>query len=330
MQRYPAIIHFIILGTSLGLGGCDPISATDTAAAATFNDTAARTNITREIFSKRTADCADYADYYSAQVKDIQRTLNFKGHVDLEVQDDYCRLISDNIPNHDFNDASAYFRTPVAKKTRTFQIKRAPQVAAQTTPIQAQVWDAVMLNGVVVDVQSGGCYKPSAANADNDGNTEAGCGPSDGWRLIPLNYSTKFGADSHNAHVQPDGTYHYHGSPNAMFDENPTGDGSPVIGFAADGFPIYGSYIMDSDTGNYRKVTSGYTLKSGSRGTQSSTNPGGTYTGLYEADWEWTDAGDLDACNGMTYQGQYGYYVTDAYPFIINCFKGQPDASFNK
>ena len=115
-----------------------------------------------------------------------------------------------------------------------------------------------------------------------------------------------------------------------MFDENPTGDGSPVIGFAADGFPIYGAYIMDSNTNQYRKVTSGYTIKPGSRGTKSSTNPGGNYSGLYEEDWEWTGAGDLDACNGMTYQGQYGYYVTDTYPFIMHCFKGQPDASFNK
>ena len=52
-----------------------------------------------------------------------------------------------------------------------------------------------------------------------------------------------------------------------------------------------------------------YSLKEGSRGTQSNTNPGGAYTGIYEEDWEWTDAGDLDECNGMTYKGQYGYYV---------------------
>ena len=42
-----------------------------------------------------------------------------------------------------------------------------------------------------------------------------------------------FGTDSHNAHTQPDGAYHYHGSPNAMFDS--WGDTeSGVIGFAAE------------------------------------------------------------------------------------------------
>jgi hypothetical protein len=139
-----------------------------------------------------------------------------------------------------------------------------------------------------------------------------------------------FGVDIHNAHVQPDGSYHYHGNPNAMFDDVPSGDGSPVIGFAADGFPIYGSYILDEQTGNYRKALSGFTEKQGSRGTQSNANPGGSYTGIYEEDWEWTDAGDLDECNGMTYKGQYGYYITDSFPYIINCFKGEPDSSFNK
>ena len=142
--------------------------------------------------------------------------------------------------------------------------------------------------------------------------------------------STKFGADIHNAHVQPDGTYHYHGNPNAMFDDSPSGDGSPVIGFAADGFPIYGSYIYNEQNGMYRKVLSGYSVKQGSRGERTETNPGGDFTGLYEEDWEWTNAGDLDECNGMEYKGKYGYYITESYPYIINCFKGEPDASFNK
>ncbi len=30
----------------------------------------------------------------------------------------------------------------------------------------------------------------------------------------------------------------------------------------------------------------------------------------------------------MTIDGQYGYYVTDTYPWVIGCFKGTPDASF--
>lgn len=66
------------------------------------------------------------------------------------------------------------------------------------------------------------------------------------------------GTDNNNAHTQPDGTYHYHGNPMAMFitDCDASGIASPVIGFAADGFPIYGSCF--NDNGTVRKATSSY------------------------------------------------------------------------
>ena len=113
-----------------------------------------------------------------------------------------------------------------------------------------------------------------------------------------------------------------------MFDENPGSDGSPVIGFAADGFPIFGSYFHDTASGQVRKAISGYTLKTGSRGERSDTNPGGEHTGIYNQDWEFTDLGDLDACNGMSINGQYGYYVTDTYPWVMGCISGTPHESF--
>jgi hypothetical protein len=245
---------------------CSANGATSGSASVQVTGVMNRINITDEIFSNRTSDCANYADNYGSNVRDLTRVIDFEGYVDVEVFDTYCNLLSDNIPNHDFNDSSANFRTNVAEIDRVFSVKRDPQMAAEISQINGQAWDAVMLNGVVVDVRSAGCYKPSESRADADGNTEAGCSPNDEWMLIPLEYSTKFGADIHNAHVQPDGTYHYHGNPNAMFDDSPSGDGSPVIGFAADGFPIYGSYILDEQTGNYRKALSGYTVKQGSRG----------------------------------------------------------------
>jgi len=32
----------------------------------------------------------------------------------------------------------------------------------------------------------------------------------------------------------------------------------------------------------------------------------------------------------MTVNGVYGYFITDGYPYILSCFKGTPDSSFNK
>ena len=78
------------------------------------------------------------------------------------------------------------------------------------------------------------------------------------------------------------------------------------------------------------EATSGYTLKAGNRPAKSSTSPGGAYDGTYIEDYEYTGAGTLDACNGMTVHGQYGYYVTDSFPYVMGCFSGTPHASFRK
>lgn len=287
------------------------------------------TDITSAIFLETSADCADYANALTASVLDITRSLGFEASILISSASNSCTLASNNIPNHDFNDASAHFATNVSAVNRSFSIPRNPSLAATKTEISQRSWDAVMLNGVVVDLLSAGCYDPGSPMADQDGNVAIGCSANDAWLLDPLGTDSKFGADAHNAHTQPDGTYHYHGSPMAMFDDSPGGNGSPVIGFAADGFPIYGSYFLDASSGSVRKAVSGYTLKTGTRPSGAS-DPGGSYNGLYVDDYEFTGAGDLDECNGMTVAGQYGYYVTDSYPWILKCFSGTPDASFNK
>ena len=287
-------------------------------------------NITDAVLNNRSADCADYVNNYRSGVRDIKRVLDFEGNIEITADEVSCLMTSNNIPNHDFNDSTARFATNTSEQSRTFSINRNPTFANQTSALGQRRYDGITLGGVVFDLQSNGCYQPDANRTDADGNTENGQCANSAWKLNPLEYSTKFGADLHNAHVQPDGTYHYHGNPKTLFDDAPSGDGSPVIGFAADSFPIYGPYIYDDSSGDYRKVVSGYTVKPGARGARTDTNPGGDYNGVYEADWEWTDAGDLDECNGMTYKGHYGYYVTDEFPYILNCFKGRPDNSFMK
>ncbi|NIB39199.1 YHYH protein [Pseudomaricurvus alkylphenolicus] len=283
------------------------------------------------ILTDTNADCASYSNDYQASVLDIQRSLGFEMSVSISVDDDSCELLSNSIPNHDFNDASARFATDVAEIQRTFRLPRDPVFANTATEISQQYYDAVMLNGVVLDLLSAGCYNPNDPMADQDGNTPIGCNANlDDWLLDPLAEGNGFGTDSHNAHTQPDGTYHYHGNPMALFDEHPGPEGSPVIGFAADGFPIFGSYFLDPDTGMVRKAESGYTLRAGSRGTRTNTNPGGDFDGTYVDDWIFTDAGDLDECNGMTVNGQYGYFVTDTYPWVLKCLKGEVDTSFRK
>jgi len=286
-------------------------------------------DITDAIFDERSADCAAYDNSYIASVLDEKRSLAFDMDVVITAGNTSCTLVSNSIPNHNFNDATASFATDVSENSKNFTITRTPALAASTTALSGGIYDAVMLNGVVVDIQSAGCYSPNSQGADADGNVAIGCNGAIDWSLDPVSPLTSFGEDAHNAHTQPDGTYHYHGNPNAMFDSNPGPDGSPVVGFAADGFPIYGSYFNDG--GTVRLAVSSYKLIAGSRGTKTDENPGGNYDGMYTQDYEYIeDLGDLDACNGMTVDGQYGYYVVDYYPWMIKCLSGTVDSSFSK
>jgi len=310
-----------------GLVGCDEDGGGSNVSATTTTTNVAAIDITDSILTEDNADCDTYADIYGASVLDIQRAVGFGASIEIESDPTECTLTSNAIPNHDFNDATAAFATAVSATSRTFTITRSPAMAASLSPLSQMSYDAVLLNGVVVDLLSAGCYRPNDPMADTSGNVQIGCSTNTPWLLDPLGPGNGFGADAHNAHTQPDGTYHYHGNPEALFDDAPGPNGSPLIGFAADGYPIYGSYFHDGVT--LRKALSGYTLIPGMR-PSGPLDPGGFYDGQYIDDYEFTDAGDLDECNGMVVDGEYGYFVTDAYPWILNCFIGTPDASFNK
>ena len=285
-------------------------------------------DITDVILTERSGDCADYSASYQAEVTDIQLDTPFVSDIVVVASGTSCSISADSIPNYDFNDDTARFATAVAEQDIVLSIPRNPQAAGSATDLSLLFYNAVMLNGVVLDTLANGCYSPDSANADRDGHIADGCGLFVDWRLDPLG-PISFGTDSHNAHVQPGGLYHYHGNPMALFDTELTSEGSPVIGFAADGFPIYGPYFVDDATGEVREATSGYTLKEGDRPSGDS-SPGGTYDGTYVQDYEFTDAGTLDECNGMEVDGQYGYYVTDSYPWVMGCYTGTPDLSFFK
>jgi hypothetical protein len=179
---------------------------------------------------------------------------------------------------------------------------------------------------VVLDQVANGCYMPDDASADKNGNIANGCGLWVEWRLDPLG-KISLGADSHNAHTQPGGLYHYHGNPYALYDTEDASKASPVIGFAADGFPVFGPLFEDEKTGEVVEAVSGFTIKSGTRPTGDS-SPGGSFDGTYVQDYEFTNAGTLDKCNGQTVNGQYGYYVTKTYPYVMGCYTGTPDYSF--
>ena len=277
-------------------------------------------DISDALLTNRRPYCSYYADETFASVRDVTRNILFSGDVSITVEGNECVITTNSIPNHDFNDQSAAFASDVAEVATEVRIPIEPAFAPSTTAISLTTDNAIMLNGVKLDLLAAACF--------NVGDERIGCNDiNQPWRLDPMSPLNQFGTDQHNAHTQPSGAYHYHGNPEALFDQDPNAE-SPVIGFAADGFPIFGSYI--DDNGTIRAVTSSYQLRSGSR-PSSADDPGGNYDGTYRDDYEYiAGSGDLDECNGMMWKGSYGYYVINEYPWVLACFKGTPDSSFNK
>ena len=283
--------------------------------------------ITDIILEVRSGDCADYIQDSYSEVTDIQRNMAFTGDFVVTVNSEKCVFTTNSIPNHDFNDATASFATPVSEVSASYEVTQNPIESSDVTTLTLEYDNAVFLNGGKLDLLAAACY---GVGNEPLGQEKIGCNDSEQpWRYDPMFGGNDFGTDAHQAHTQPDGTYHYHGDPLALYDLDGTAE-SGVIGFAADGFPIFGPYI--NENGNVRRVVSGYTLKSGDRVSQNGEGafPGGTHDGTFRDDYEFTNAGDLDECNGMTRDGVYGYYATDSFPWVLNCFQGSPDESFRK
>ena len=92
--------------------------------------------------------------------------------------------------------------------------------------------------------------------------------------------------DASNAHQPPTGVYHYHSNPLALrfqLDDNVKWDGpqgkyledisklhhSPILGWARDGYPIYGPYGYANCTGtgsDLRRMRSGFVIRDGTSG----------------------------------------------------------------
>jgi hypothetical protein len=152
------------------------------------------------------------------------------------------------------------------------------------------------------------------------------------WKIEALNQTYfKFGTDTNNAHVQPDGAYHYHGMPEEYITKLGKGTSTmTLVGFAVDGFPIYARYgykTASDATSGVKVMTSSYRMKT----TPSSGRPSTSIAamGTFTQDYEYVAGlGDLDECNGRTGvtpefpNGIYHYYITDSYPYIQRCVKG--------
>lgn len=213
----------------------------------------------------------------------------------------------------------------IKEQDYSFRVPAKPELANKITPLGLHDF-GLGLNGVPFDPVAAEWYL-------GDRNS--------GWQYEAMSGAVPLGLDENHAHVQPTGAYHYHALPTLLIEKLNLSSKhhSPLIGWAADGFPIYALYGYE-DTKNSKSdivnVSSSYRVKSGHR-PEGGSNPGGHYDGTFVADFEYIKgAGSLDECNGRFTvtpefpNGTYAYFLTDEFPVIPRCYKGTPSTDFTQ
>jgi len=254
-------------------------------------------------------------------------------------------IVSNGIPNH----VVGTFPNPNNPNTiAPYSVNQSGPVSPTLDTLKQVPIVGYALNGVKLDPNTGGGCQNNATSAATQGpgapSTGTQCtylGGGD-WSLeaIVPGSPFDFGADFNNAHVQPTGEYHYHGAPTGVFkalggtETAAMGNKMQIVGWAADGFPIYYKYgysIANDATSPLKKLVGNY--KPNSSATTSSLRPTASVfpLGTFRQDWAYSanNGGDLDECNGRTGvtpefpKGTYYYVATESYPFLQRCVKGK-------
>lgn len=243
---------------------------------------------------------------------------SLSNQVSIEVRDGYRYISANGIPNHETGSfPNAGNPNTISAQDHAYRVTLTPQLTDSITTVRPAF--GIALNGVPFEPGTGEFW-----NQDRQA----------GWRFEALTGFIDLGTDEHNAHVQPTGSYHYHGVPMGLVQASATEAGITHLGYGADGFPVYGPHgyadANDASSGLV-DVQSSYRLKAGLR----PDGPGGLYDGAFSNDFEYVEGlGDLDECNGRFGvtpehpEGIYHYYLTEMFPFIPRCVKGTPDESF--
>ena len=229
----------------------------------------------------------------------------------------------------------------------TFRFPRTPTVPTIKTISPKQGSIGLLTNGVPV-------YGLSNARYYNGTNNN---GMGTGTWNVEVYLAEGFVLDATlGAHPQQQGAYHSHAKPYRLYSDTPATQHSPIIGWAFDGYPIYGPYgyssTMDASSTVVRMKT-GYSLRNISTRTTlpygvaltvsqygpavSSTYPLGTY--IEDYNWLASNGGDLDKYNGrfcVTPEfpaGTYAYFVTvnasgtPQFPYYIGIeYYGAPES----
>ncbi|MEZ4266564.1 MAG: YHYH protein [Myxococcota bacterium] len=259
---------------------------------------------------------------YSQSVLNSDESVNATSTAAWSCTDTTRSLAANGLPDHEVGTfPNANNPNAITAQTVAVDFPMAPAITSQTGTTVITV--AYCLNGVKFEVGTAGtCTDAGACSAIGNGGA---------WRMEAVGEgSFDFGNDDSHGHVQPTGTYHYHGIPEGFLTKLGKGQAVTLVGWAVDGFPIYARYGYSTPTdasSPVKVVTGSYVLKTAGDPGRPSTDiyPMGAFT----QDWSYSaGSGDLDECNGrfgVTPEfpdGIYHYYLTDSFPFGQRCVKG--------
>lgn len=245
--------------------------------------------------------------------------------VTITVRDGFRLISANGLPNHETGRFPNRGNPNSIRPQRyDFKVPAEPQVAAQRAFVGGWLF-GIGINGVPFDPLTAEFFRGDRSSP---------------WRYEAISPTLSLGLDDSRAHVQPSGAYHYHGVPDGLVERLAGASRArPVLlGYAADGFPIYTADAYAADGAPTQPANkpyrSSYRLRAGARPVGPG-SPGGNYDGTFTADFEYiAGSGELDESNGRTGptpefpKGTYYYAITAEFPFVPRSFRGVPDASF--
>ena len=275
-------------------------------------------------------DCSNSSNVFTihldptACIIDIEAQLNSNSLYSESISGTTRTISINGIANHLVGEfPNSGNPNTISISTEYYTMTTTPELA-NTTTNGAGYTTGVLFSGVAIEPYTAEFFVGSDGTINRD------------WNITTLQSITNLGLDCNNAHVQPTGRYHYHGTPSNYINQL-TADGSQMVkvGFAADGFPIYYKYVLNDDGSSIIALESGYELKSESRDGDGISAPNGCPDGYYFQDYEYVPGvSSLDECNGRfgktpESDDEYYYVITDNFPSMPLCLSGTPDSSFS-
>jgi len=247
----------------------------------------------------------------------------------FDIVDHVRKCYTNNIPDHDYGPFGGM--NTIAGQDFEYSMCLYPELTTTATEIIEDPSSQGCGGGTIFGVSNQGVnYSPFARLYWVNPNTQE---ENLDWHIEA---DFELNMDLNGGHVNNVSRYHYHNIPTDYFNNDLNINGSshsPLLGYAADGFPIYYKYLYsdpDNATSTISTFNSGFQLKSGSRAGDGITAPNGVYDGNYVEDYEYINAlSELDECGGrfgVTPEypnGTYYYVLTDNWPYIPRCMKGK-------